>query len=224
MPPWCSPWSSSSRTRLELEAASQRHRKGLRRSQPLGCVCRAALAPASPQRLGAALCHPGQHQTRAAVRGKGADVRGVAVEVRTPLPPSRCAHGGGVAGGRRRRSCRGAPTGDPGAPPRGEASVGESSEPFAMDIQAVSKHLKLLEDAGLVTRGRRTSSARRASHHVPCTRRLAGWSAAGSSGRRATRAWTTMPKAPGARVLPLKRRRICPGRAARPGDHPMSHP
>jgi hypothetical protein len=32
--------------------------------------------------------------------------------------------------------------------------VGEFAEPFATGIQAVSKHPKLLEDAGLVTRGR----------------------------------------------------------------------
>lgn len=36
----------------------------------------------------------------------------------------------------------------------GEASVGELAEPFAMSQPAVSKHLKVLERAGLVTRGR----------------------------------------------------------------------
>ena len=36
----------------------------------------------------------------------------------------------------------------------GEASVGELAEPFPMTLQAVSKHLKVLERAGLVTRGR----------------------------------------------------------------------
>ena len=37
---------------------------------------------------------------------------------------------------------------------RGEASVNELAEPFPMSVQAVSKHLKVLERAGLVTRGR----------------------------------------------------------------------
>jgi DNA-binding transcriptional ArsR family regulator len=37
---------------------------------------------------------------------------------------------------------------------RGETSVTELAEPFAMSMPAVSKHLKVLEHAGLVTRGR----------------------------------------------------------------------
>jgi DNA-binding transcriptional ArsR family regulator len=37
---------------------------------------------------------------------------------------------------------------------RGEATVNELAEPFAMTVQAISKHLKVLERAGLVTRGR----------------------------------------------------------------------
>lgn len=36
----------------------------------------------------------------------------------------------------------------------GEASVNELAEPFAMSQPAVSKHLKVLERAGLITRGR----------------------------------------------------------------------
>lgn len=36
----------------------------------------------------------------------------------------------------------------------GEASVMKLAEPFAMSLPAVSKHLKVLESAGLVTRGR----------------------------------------------------------------------
>ena len=35
----------------------------------------------------------------------------------------------------------------------GEASVGELAEPFAMSQPAVSKHLKVLEHAGLISRG-----------------------------------------------------------------------
>jgi DNA-binding transcriptional ArsR family regulator len=36
----------------------------------------------------------------------------------------------------------------------GEASVGELAEPFAMSQPAISKHLKVLERAGLISRGR----------------------------------------------------------------------
>jgi DNA-binding transcriptional ArsR family regulator len=36
----------------------------------------------------------------------------------------------------------------------GEASVTELAEPFAMSLPAISKHLKVLERAGLVARGR----------------------------------------------------------------------
>jgi DNA-binding transcriptional ArsR family regulator len=36
----------------------------------------------------------------------------------------------------------------------GEASVTELAAPFAMSLPAVSKHLKVLERAGLITRGR----------------------------------------------------------------------
>src|SRR5271163_3474930 len=36
----------------------------------------------------------------------------------------------------------------------GEASVSELAEPFEMSMPAISKHLKVLENAGLITRGR----------------------------------------------------------------------
>ena len=36
----------------------------------------------------------------------------------------------------------------------GDASVTELAEPFAMSLPAVSKHLKVLERAGLISRGR----------------------------------------------------------------------
>ena len=36
----------------------------------------------------------------------------------------------------------------------GEATVNELAEPFPMTLQAISKHLKVLENAGLITRGR----------------------------------------------------------------------
>ena len=37
---------------------------------------------------------------------------------------------------------------------RGEATVGELAEPFAMSLPAISRHLKVLERAGLISRSR----------------------------------------------------------------------
>lgn len=37
---------------------------------------------------------------------------------------------------------------------KGEASVTELAEPFDMSLPAISRHLKVLETAGLITRGR----------------------------------------------------------------------
>src|ERR1700692_1493328 len=37
---------------------------------------------------------------------------------------------------------------------RGDATVNELAEPFRMSLPAVSKHLKVLERAGLIARGR----------------------------------------------------------------------
>ena len=36
----------------------------------------------------------------------------------------------------------------------GEATVNQLAEPFPITVQAVSRHLKVLEHAGLITRGR----------------------------------------------------------------------
>lgn len=44
----------------------------------------------------------------------------------------------------------------------GEASVNDLAEPFDLTLPAVSKHIKVLEHAGLVTRGRR-------AQFRPCT-------------------------------------------------------
>jgi DNA-binding transcriptional ArsR family regulator len=44
----------------------------------------------------------------------------------------------------------------------GEATVAELAEPFAMSQPAISKHLKVLESAGLVSRSRRATA--RLSH------------------------------------------------------------
>jgi DNA-binding transcriptional ArsR family regulator len=37
---------------------------------------------------------------------------------------------------------------------KGEATVNELAKPFSITLQAVSKHLKVLERAGLITKGR----------------------------------------------------------------------
>ena len=44
----------------------------------------------------------------------------------------------------------------------GEASVNELAAPFALTLPAVSKHIKVLEHAGLITRGRQ-------AQFRPCT-------------------------------------------------------
>ena len=43
-----------------------------------------------------------------------------------------------------------------------DATVGELAEPYAMSMQAVSKHIRVLQDAGLVSRSR--SAQRRPVH------------------------------------------------------------
>jgi DNA-binding transcriptional ArsR family regulator len=48
---------------------------------------------------------------------------------------------------------------------RGEATVSELAAPFAMSLPAVSKHLRVLERAGLVARGR--DAQRRPCRLVP---------------------------------------------------------
>src|SRR6266511_3576494 len=60
----------------------------------------------------------------------------------------------------------------------GEASVTELAEPFEMSLPAVSKHLKVLERAGLIGRGR--------SRRSP-----SGPRGTADSGRRATTGWTS---------------------------------
>lgn len=47
----------------------------------------------------------------------------------------------------------------------GDATVGELAAPYEVSVQAVSKHLKVLEDAGVVTRSR--DAQRRPVHLQP---------------------------------------------------------
>ena len=57
---------------------------------------------------------------------------------------------------------------------QGEASVGELAAPFRISAQAVSKHLKVLEQAGLITRGR-TAQLRPARLHAVPLKDAADW-------------------------------------------------
>ncbi|QKE82847.1 metalloregulator ArsR/SmtB family transcription factor [Arthrobacter sp. NEB 688] len=57
---------------------------------------------------------------------------------------------------------------------RGPATVGELAEPFGISVQAVSKHIQVLEHAGLVTKGR--DAQRRPVHLEPAAlERLTAW-------------------------------------------------
>lgn len=56
----------------------------------------------------------------------------------------------------------------------GEATVNQLAEPFAISVQAVSQHLKVLERAGLITRGR-TAQLRPSRLHVEPLRDAVAW-------------------------------------------------
>ena len=56
----------------------------------------------------------------------------------------------------------------------GEASVGELAAPFAMSQPAVSKHLRVLERAGLISRGR-NAQRRPCRLEVPALRVATDW-------------------------------------------------
>jgi DNA-binding transcriptional ArsR family regulator len=57
---------------------------------------------------------------------------------------------------------------------QGEATVNELAEPFDMSVPAISKHLKVLERAGLVEQGREKQFRPRKLRPEPF-RELAGW-------------------------------------------------
>src|SRR3954467_64397 len=56
----------------------------------------------------------------------------------------------------------------------GEVTVNELAEPFPYSVQAISKHLKVLERAGLITRGR-TAQLRPARLDGAPLREVADW-------------------------------------------------
>jgi DNA-binding transcriptional ArsR family regulator len=57
---------------------------------------------------------------------------------------------------------------------QGEATVGDLAEPFTISVQAVSKHLKVLERAGLISRGR-TAQLRPSRLHAAPLKDAADW-------------------------------------------------
>jgi DNA-binding transcriptional ArsR family regulator len=56
----------------------------------------------------------------------------------------------------------------------GELSVGELAQPFAMSGPAVTKHLKVLERAGLISRGR-SAQQRPARLEAEALRKIDAW-------------------------------------------------
>ena len=56
----------------------------------------------------------------------------------------------------------------------GDATVGELAQPFPISVQAVSKHLKVLERAGPITRGRSAQLRPSRLHGAPL-REAAAW-------------------------------------------------
>jgi DNA-binding transcriptional ArsR family regulator len=57
---------------------------------------------------------------------------------------------------------------------RGAATVNELAEPFAMSLPAVSKHIKVLEKAGLITQGQH-AQFRPCSLNAAPLREVASW-------------------------------------------------
>lgn len=57
----------------------------------------------------------------------------------------------------------------------GDATVGQLAAPYAMSVQAVSKHLKVLEECGLVSRGDGAGHRRPVHLEADVLDVLAGW-------------------------------------------------
>ena len=56
----------------------------------------------------------------------------------------------------------------------GDATVKELAEPFSVSLPAISRHLKVLEQAGLITRGR-AAQARPSSLRVEALEEASAW-------------------------------------------------
>jgi DNA-binding transcriptional ArsR family regulator len=57
---------------------------------------------------------------------------------------------------------------------RGEATVNELAEPFDISLPAISRHLKVLERAGLISRGR-SAQSRPSALRVAALDEATGW-------------------------------------------------
>ena len=57
---------------------------------------------------------------------------------------------------------------------KGEMTVNELAEPFAMSLPAISRHLKVLEKSGLISRGK-TAQTRPARFEPDAMQAVAGW-------------------------------------------------
>ena len=78
---------------------------------------------------------------------------------------------------------------------QGEASVMELAEPFAMSQPAISKHLKVLENAGLISRGRDAQADAPTETGSRLSSRIAPRSSSpGSSMRRGTWSLPAIPR------------------------------
>jgi DNA-binding transcriptional ArsR family regulator len=57
---------------------------------------------------------------------------------------------------------------------QGEMTVNELAEPFAISLPAISRHLKVLEKSGLISRGK-TAQTRPARFEPKAMQAVAGW-------------------------------------------------
>ena len=74
---------------------------------------------------------------------------------------------------------------------QGEATVNELAEPFDMSLPSISRHLKVLEGAGLISRGRAGAMAAvQAGDRAAEAGRWLARRSIGSSGREASTGWT----------------------------------
>ena len=77
---------------------------------------------------------------------------------------------------------------------RGEASVKELAEPFEMSLPAVSKHLKVLQRAGLISRGARRNGGHAGSKASRCATSRPGSRTTAAFGTRASIASTPISR------------------------------
>jgi DNA-binding transcriptional ArsR family regulator len=74
----------------------------------------------------------------------------------------------------------------------GEVSVTELAEPFEMSLPAVSKHLKVLERAGLISRGTTRNGGLADCRQLHLRMSPTGSSITGASSSGASITWTTI--------------------------------